>query len=307
MTRTHGILTRTFTLLFLLVSLCPSSPEIADASDLKEADRLFTFAGSLMEEEDYYRAITEYKRFLSYFPDDERVPLCRFNIALAYQHGGKTDLAVEHLQQIRDEYAETEIAERASYEIGTSYFQKGRHEDAAEAFSEFLKNYPESNRLDQGRVLLGWSLLHRWELKEAVRTFFEVSEKSSQYPFAQAIAEEIEGGIALQKKSPVLAGTLSAIIPGTGQIYTGRNNEGVTSFILNGTFIWAIAELFSHSNEAAGLLLGFFEVGWYSGGIFGAVNDAHKFNRKARADYIEELQNRYPLPPGMKTGYLLQK
>ena len=62
----------TASLLLVLVTLVPACAETGLATVSKEADRLFAFAASLMEEKDYYRAITEYKRFVSYFPDDHR-------------------------------------------------------------------------------------------------------------------------------------------------------------------------------------------------------------------------------------------
>lgn len=285
-------------LIALVFSLCAAAALPAASPD-HEADRVFVFAGQLMEEEDYYRAITEYKRFLSYFPEDERVPLSRLNIALAYKRGGKTDLAVEHFRQIREDYAGDGLAERASYEIGASYFQNGRYQDASAAFSEFIRSHPDSPRLDAGRLLLGWSLVHLWELEGAAQAFSSVSGESPQYLFASGLTLELEAGVAVPGKSPVLAGILSAVLPGSGQVYTGRLNEGLTSFILNGSFIWAVVELFGHGNEVAGVILGFFETGWYTGGVFGAVNDAHKYNRKSRRDFILELETRFP-PPSIK-------
>jgi TolA-binding protein len=287
----------TCSLLCNLISLCILISAQSASNDFTEADRLFQFAGQLMEEEDYYRAITEYKRFISYFPKDQRVPLSRFNIAVAYKKGGKADLALEHFQQIPTDFEGTIIAEKAAYEIGTTLFASGRYTDAEKVFSEFINHYPRSNDLDSGKVYLAWSLIHLWELDRAADIFSSISEESSYYPIARALAEEIQGDPKLPRKSPVLAGIMSGVLPGAGQVYTGRYNEGLTSFVLNGTFIWAIVELFNRGNEVAGILLGFFEVGWYTGGVFGAVNNAHKYNRKARSDYLLDLQNRFPLPP----------
>jgi tetratricopeptide (TPR) repeat protein len=285
-----------FTITALLVIAFPLFQEPLLAFEKTEADRLFKFAGQLFAEEDYYRAITEYKRFLSYYPDDPRGPLCRLNIALSYMEGGKTDLAVHDLKEIRKDLAGSKTAEKAAYEIGRAYFQTGRYEEAKDAFSEFLRHYPESKWKDGGQAYIAWSLLHLGAYKKASRSFSEISGKSPYAPFARALSEKLAAGIKIPHKSPALAGTLSAFLPGAGQFYTNRPREGITSFVLNGSFIWAIVELFGHGNEVAGVLLGFFETGWYSGGIFGAVNDAHKFNRKAKADFLEELRMRYPLP-----------
>jgi tetratricopeptide (TPR) repeat protein len=280
-----------------LLGFCLVPAPQAHSEGIEEQERLFVFAGQLMEDEDYYRAITEYKRFISYFPEDRRIPLCHLNIAHAYLNGGKIDTALEQLRQIGQDFKGTAAAERADYEMGRTYFISGRYEEAGKTLSQFITTYPLSGHLDSARVLLGWSLVQLWELEQAAAVFSEVGETNLQYPFAQALAQELRGGVSVPRKSPLLAGVMSGILPGAGQAYTGRYSEGFTSFLLNGAFIWAIVELFSHGNEVAGLVLGFFEVGWYSGGVFGAVNDAHKYNRKARKEFIQTLLDRYPLEP----------
>ncbi len=282
---------------FLLLPFTPLSAS-AHAADPEEADRLFTFADQLATEEDYYRAITEYKRFLSYFPDDIRVPLCRLRIALSYQKGGKSDQAVLELETLGKDFPGSATAEEASYQIGRTYFGARRFDDARKADEEFLRRFPASRHHDAAQARLGWSLVNLGSYEPAAQAFASVSRKSVYGPFADDLARELSAGVTIPRKSPVVAGFLSALLPGAGQFYTQRPTEGATSFLLNGTFIWATVELFNRGSEVAGVLLGFFETGWYSGGIFGAVNDAHKFNRKAQKDFVEGLQNRYPLPSG---------
>jgi len=297
MTRTFCAGSSKIRIILIFLCLATVSPPSVHAFGSSESDRLFRFASQLMEEQDYYRAITEYKRFLSYFPGDNRVPLCSLNIAIAYERGGKTDLAVENLRRLLRKFPDSPITGKASYEIGMAYFSAGRFTEAAIAFSEFLNHFPESRDADNGKIRLGWSYLSLWKFEEASRAFASVRKESLQYPFAQSLLKEVESGVTVPRRSPVLAGFLSAVLPGSGQFYTGRPTEGLTSFVLNGSFIWAIVGLFSHGNEVAGALLGLFETGWYTGGVFGAVNDAHKFNRKAKNDYLKDLRNRYPLPP----------
>ncbi len=274
-----------------------ASVAAASTPETPEADRLFAFAGSLMEEEDYYRAITEYKRFISYFPQDGRVPLCRLNMGLAYSKGNRADLAVEHFREIRQDYPGAPVAEKASFEIGAAYFESQRFDDAREAFSEFIHQFPDSARLDAARIFQGWALIHLWRMEEASSVLASIGDTSAYHAVAQGLAGEVRLNAGdVPARSPVLAGLLSGVLPGAGQFYAGRATEGLTSFVLNGSFLWATIELFHHGNEIAGLLFAFFETGWYTGGIFGAVNDVHKFNRKAKDDYIGALRNRYPLP-----------
>ncbi len=289
-----------FFLLFLFGCMLQFSimPFPAHASGPEEADRLFSFAGKLAETADYYRAITEYKRFLSYFPKDARVPLCRLGIAQAYRMGGKTDAAVREFAELKKNFPGSGTAEEAAFEIGGAYFAARRFQEAEEADEAFLRHYPLSYRHDESEARLGWSRLSLAKYKSAAQAFTAVRKESPYGPFAAALAAELSAGVRIPRKSPTVAGVLSALLPGAGQFYTRRPTEGVTSFLLNGSFLWATVELFNRGSEVAGVLIGFFETGWYSGGIFGAVNDAHKFNRNAQKNFVQGLRNRYPLPAG---------
>ena len=95
----------------------------------------------------------------------------------------------------------------------------------------------------------------------------------------------IEEYKSLDFKSPKAAGTLSALIPGAGQLYLNRKRDAAAAFILNGVFIWGIVESFNRDNSGVGILLSIFELGWYGGNIYSAVNGAHKHNRKLKDSY----------------------
>ncbi|HOP35573.1 MAG TPA: tetratricopeptide repeat protein, partial [Syntrophales bacterium] len=89
------------------------------AQDVSPAERQFAFAESLFEEKDYFRAITEYKRFLFLYPEDEgRVELSRFR-------------------------------------IGECYMRAERWEEAVASFNFFLRHYPESPRVDEALLFRG--------------------------------------------------------------------------------------------------------------------------------------------------------
>jgi TolA-binding protein len=51
------------------------------------ADQLIAFAEKLMHDGEYFRAITEYRRFLFYYPQDPRQAMVHFRIALAFYRG----------------------------------------------------------------------------------------------------------------------------------------------------------------------------------------------------------------------------
>ena len=133
----------------------------------------------------------------------------------------------------------------------------------------------------------------RRQWPEASQTFEVITTTSPLFPSSRALAEAAREGEQLPRKSPALAGLMSAVIPGTGHFYTGRWRDGTIALLLNGAFLAAGIEAVSAGNEAAAGVLLFFEAAWYSGTIYGAVNAAHKYNRDLEDRWLQGLERQH--------------
>ena len=138
-------------------------------------------------------------------------------------------------------------------------------------------------------------LAARWEILHLIRrNRFDEAEKLLKDRMLRPEMEKETGQIeALLKekkgaryKSPETAGILSAILPGSGQFYNERYQDGVYSFFLNALFIFAAYKAYDSDNYGLGGILTLFELGWYTGGIYGAVGGAHKYNGKVDEDHF---------------------
>ena len=91
-------------------------------------------------------------------------------------------------------------------------------------------------------------------------------------------------------KSPALAGVMSAVLPGSGQLYSGSLQAAAVTFVLNSLFIGATVELARDKQyvtaAAAGTAASFF----YVGGIINAADLARRRNRLAQQPYADELE-----------------
>jgi hypothetical protein len=112
---------------------------------------------------------------------------------------------------------------------------------------------------------------------------------SPLYATSQELAIRSQEGERLPYKSPSTAGVLAGVLPGSGHLYCDRYKDGVVAFLLNGLFTWAAIEAFDNDHEVLGGILGFLELGWYSGNIYSAVNSAHKHNRALKDNYLKSL------------------
>jgi TM2 domain-containing membrane protein YozV len=69
-----------------------------------------------------------------------------------------------------------------------------------------------------------------------------------------------KSALAIRRKSPTLAGVLSALICGLGQVYTGRRGRGVMLFLI------------------FGILVALASAVWIFG-VLDAFTEAHRINR----------------------------
>ncbi len=242
----------------------------------------FPFAKHLFNTGDYFRSITEAKRFIFEYPESPLKLNAEYLIGKAYSRGGDSQKAVEVFKSLLKSNYESEMSAQVLVSLGKLYgkernYAKGSqymqlamlHEHAGKPTAEKAAHYYFLYSLlngDKG-VLEEGSILPRW----IPTAKFESA--SSQYE-------------QLEFKSPTIAGTLSAIIPGAGYYYTDRKRDALAAFILNGLFIWGAISAFENDNEGLGVAISVFEIGWYVGGIYGSANAAHKYNRRLKDDFV---------------------
>jgi hypothetical protein len=98
-----------------------------------------------------------------------------------------------------------------------------------------------------------------------------------------------------QPKNPWVAGGLSTIIPGAGQIYTGAYQSAAVAFTLNALFYSATLELQRKGLQSTSLASGLVFSIVYFGNIFNAANSSKIYNdnhnRIVTDDYIK---NNFP-------------
>jgi len=297
-------------LVLFFLSFFVISPCSAIGANPGDCEKQFAFAENLFDESDFYRAIGEYKRLIFLCPDSKA------------------------------------LCEKASFKIGISYFRAKKWQDAREAFDAFLSNYPDSRMAPEARYFKGMSekslSLHgkalatfmriieaeegeyrakaiyqsalvlvdmeRWE--RAGEMFSKVPKESTLYDSASVFSAGLANIDNLPYKSPSVAGTLAAALPGVGHLYTERPTDALVSFLLNGLFIWSAVELFNDEKYVTGGIVTFFELGWYSGNIYSAVSSAHKFNKRTRENFIQGLRDRVHLsylhdPESASNGLML--
>jgi TolA-binding protein/TM2 domain-containing membrane protein YozV len=283
----------------LLLYLAGMAQPVAAA---ERADLLWDFAGHLYQEQDFYRALSEYQRFLFLFPTDSRVPEAELQIGRCYRQDGKFQKAFRHLIRLHNRRAEEPAGREALLEMVKIREEQGRYPEAIYWTKQFIERYPDYAEIDAVYLHLAWLQIDSGKYKEAITTLGMLQSESTHYPGARSLRQALEQRPETGKKSPVVAGTLSAVLPGSGHLYAGRPGQAASSFLLNALFIAGAVLAFQNDSPVLGGILVFFELGWYQGGIRSAVQAARQENEKQERKYRRELKQRYRLSLGLEPG-----
>jgi TM2 domain-containing membrane protein YozV len=129
--------------------------------------------------------------------------------------------------------------------------------------------------------------LEGWE--EASGEFERVATDCPQSPNrsrAVFLVGQAEKGPGLSSRSPAAAAVFSAVVPGTGQMYSGRFRDGLRHLIFNGLLIYTVYWLARDDNYTGAYLVAGITLPFYVGNIVGAKRSAEWFNATKRSEFV---------------------
>jgi hypothetical protein len=245
------------------------------------------------KQNDLYRAITAWKRALILLPDsehDRRLQLL-YNITLANASARRWTETVDLLETSPLGNATEQFP--AYGDLTSILYQGYIATDATTKASRLLAHIRASDPNRADRLEL-WHALSTADLCEAYRLADEQGNRRVLYDLALYEANA---------KSPTTAAFLNGILPGAGYLYTGQVNTALTSFLLNGLFLWAAIEFFRHGLIAPGIITTSVEVGWYFGGMYGAGLAAKCYNQNLYQQLVTPTLTEQRLFPILQLRY----
>lgn len=271
-------------------SAAPSASPAPELSTLR-------FADQLAAEGDWYRAITEYRRFAHDQPSHPLAGPARLRVGDLYAAAGRHDAAASAYDDLAGDAPIEALAAEAVWRAAGAFERAGRGREASARFDRFVMMWPAGPRGDHARYRRAWSLVSVQADGDAAQALArdpptgEYAEPAAQ--LAAALATPPDSG-----KSPFAAGVLSALLPGAGQAYAGRWGDGLLALLVNTTFIYGTYQAWNHDNTATAVVMGMFGLGFYLGGVFGGVNAAHRHNDRLEVDRRAALRERFEAPQG---------
>jgi len=140
--------------LLLLVLAFVSPLHADDGAVLFTGDVQLKIADAFMEEGEYYRAITEYKKFLILFPDSAKADYAAFEIGMAYFKGEEYGAAVRSFVAVREKYPESGYAIQAGYLEGYSQWKLKNYDRARAALETLVEQHPDSEYAPRSLVVI---------------------------------------------------------------------------------------------------------------------------------------------------------
>lgn len=271
-------------ILFFLVSILSL---FCNFTSIAAEDPL-TLGTHFFELENYDAAITEFKRFIFFHPDDPRVAEVYQKIGLAYRQQGLLEKAVDALRNAILYAVDSEVKSEYQLELAVTLIGSQNYDLARlELIKVTIRN--PSGPLHQ-RALFLQAVAHiyqfRWE---------EAREVLAKYTTDEKLNMLFDEATHLPRKSTIATYVLSAILPGAGQVYAGNWRSGLNALALNGAlgFVAIDAVLDKHYVDAA-LWTYFVFMRYYLGNFHHAKKAVNEFNentsRRAADNILKRLQ-----------------
>ena len=196
-----------FSFLLIAFVLCCGLTVKAENTLLSLGDHLFSVGN-------YDAAITEYKRFLFFHPDDVRAAETYHNIGRAYRAQEQWSAAIAAMRAAMHHATDSETKSTYQLELAVMLIAGQNYELAQLELIKVTLRSPSPGLLRRAAFLKGVAYLYqfRWE---------EAQEVLQHYTDDAELNTLFDSAIRTPRKSVKVAKILSAILPGAGQIYAG--------------------------------------------------------------------------------------
>ncbi|MFQ6043835.1 MAG: tol-pal system YbgF family protein [Candidatus Poribacteria bacterium] len=258
-------------------------------ADIFEARQLLSFADSLFNEEDYKNAIHEYKRYLFLYPDSPIADEVQFRIATCYRNAGDLNAAILAYQAINN----YQSIPKVRLKIAESYLFQGKYPEALELLRQFVEKYPAHKLAPRAEFLIGASYMELKNWKLSSQSFRRVLDEYPQSTFATVsgnLAKSITRADNLPHRSPLLSGLMSTVVPGGGQMYSGRFSDGLYALMVIATTTAGTIYYISQERYKIAIPLGIVSAIFYAGNIYGGIQSARIFNVREKTQFLNELR-----------------
>lgn len=273
--------------------LCMAHGALAQYSYQEEWD----FATYLIQNNRYEQAIQELKNIRSRYPEQTRTldDSIAYLIGKQYYWQKSLDEAIHSLNAVSPQ---SSLHNEASFFKGISQVYQMHPGEGFESFRE-VQPKDSIHRSLKALEMAGTSLLLR-DYDQYTALSAGILKKQYFFQNSYESLEDIYADLSQHKdKSPLLAGVLSAIVPGSGKFYAGKRGEGIYAFIISSFLGLQTWEGYRKDglNSPRCIIYGSLFTLFYAGNIWGSAIAASQYNREYydAIDYKIRLDMHIPI------------
>lgn len=251
------------------------------AQDLYNFENTQKFAEYLAKSGQYDLATREFERLTFMLPENDSL---KTSLLSMYRRSGKYDEAIIRGKQLYSEL--TTMSASSAVEFGRTLLLKSDYKSAKTFWDSNQKlSTPDKIILSTTSDILQDNYKSANDLLQTL--------KPEDHRLATNYKELAEQAIAIKRKSPAMAGIMSAIIPGTGRVYVKDWKDGIVSLFFVGTMAFQSIRGFNKSGvkSTRGWIYGGIGFGFYLGNIYGSVVSAKGYNKKSHLGIRTKIEN----------------
>jgi len=244
-------------------------------------EKILETAGQHYQNNNYYSSITECMRYQHLYPEGELIPESMIVMGKSYYKGGNREKALSIFTDCYNKFPKEKQGEEGLYYSGVARLLSGSYYFAARTFQEYNFVYKEGIFYEDSVFSLcaAKALAENYDdadrlLSEYRKLFPEGKHKGD----ADKLSALINAERNRDKKSPLVAGISSALLPGSGYFYTGNYRLGAISMITNGLLIFLAYDGYRKDNKFQMIFFSVMEFSFYNYSIAGSVKSAYEYN-----------------------------
>ena len=261
---------------FLLLGIASPQNLLDYSNSLKYADYLFNT-------NQFNLAAIEFERVVFLEPKDT---LSKLKLIQSYRHLTEYKTALERVEKY--------FPNSLNYlpkEFSEEYVRNMLYENQFQKANEFLRDIKTMDIGVRTEYQLGILIMqYLWpEARLFAGENISVLDKTERFDSLYSI---IKDGLNANYKSPLLAGSISAIVPGGGKVYTGHWIDALSSFLFVATSTWLTYNSYQKNGfNFSSVLFGSFALSFYTANIYGSAKSAKRNNQKINQSFRNEAED----------------
>ena len=245
-----------------------------------------TLAEHYVKLDNFDAAITEYKRFLFFHPNDNQVPDIYHRIGILYRNHGLLSQAIDSIRQSVIRCSDREQKSKYQIDLAVTLIANKNYDLARLELIKVLIRNPSEVLYNRALLLQGVTYIYQYRWEEAQESFKTYTQDEN----LDKLFIETDH---LSYKSKLVAKILSGILPGSGQIYAGDWKSGLNALALNSAFGYVTVDSILAENYVDAILWTYFIFQrYYQGNLYRAGIAVDEYNDEMNRSVADSILTR---------------